>query len=68
MPRPLAIDEIAMEVQSEVIEAQEDAAPLWPAARRNAVLMAHCRRLAKLLRMSRQEAREIAGMAEEAAA
>lgn len=67
MPRPLTIDEIACEVQAEVLEAQEDAIPLWPAARKSPLLMEHCRRLAKLLRLSRQEAREIAGLAEEAA-
>lgn len=67
MPRPLALDELAMEVQAQIADVQRVAAPMWTAAKRTrrAVLVAHCRRLARLLRLSRGEAREIAGMAEE---
>lgn len=80
MPRPLHVAEIAAEVQAEILDAQDevtdaqaDAAPLWNAARKSPALMAHCRRLAEALRLSRvalrlsrQEAREIAGLAETA--
>lgn len=82
MPRPLPVAEIAMEVQAEILDAQDevsdaqaDAAPLWNAARKSPALMAHCRRLAealllsrKALRLSRKEAREITAMAEAEAA
>lgn len=70
MPRPVPIAEQAMEIQADLEEVERDAAPIWPAARKTnrIALVEHCQRLARLIRASRREARDIAGLAEEVAA
>lgn len=64
MARPLALDELAMEVQAQVAGVEHTAAPMWSAAKRTGrpLLVARVRRLARFLRLSRREAHAIAGM------
>lgn len=70
MPRPPSLAEQAMEIQADIAEIERDAAPMWVLATRSKSerIKGHVLLLARLLRITRAEAHELAGAAEGEAA